>query len=404
MSAISLVFATPTFRTLFVSLALLGAFNASLYPYQSLIAIKLIGLSPQDFALVLLAASAVNVAAAVLLGILADQKANRRQTALVTACAGALAVSLMLVAPGPVALVLCYGVLLPLAQPLYGQVFALTSLASQGHPAQTAGIQSVIRSGLSAAFLVTLLFWTFAFDAGLSVMNVFVTAGLASFGLVALIYWSWRRDGTTPWQDRPSGLNLTAALKQIGRPHVALRFFCLGAISAAGGLYMTTISLVFDASVLRGPADVALYVGMVAGWEVPFMLILPRFIGRRPRATLIALGAVCYVIHLAALPFVADTAILWVLPFFAGLGGTALITLPITYYQGLMHGTPGAAASLMAVQKLVSDGLVASCFAVGMAIWGLTAVVLMGTFLSLFGALMLYLSDRRLWLMPHVPA
>ncbi len=401
MNAISLVATRPVFRTLFATLACVGAFNASIYPYQSLIAIKHIGLSPGDFALILMVASCVNVAAAVLLGILADQKANRRNTALVCALAGAIGMALMIVVPGPVALVLTSAVLIPLAQPLYGQIFAVTRLASQGHEGQADGVQSVIRTAQSAAFVVMLLFWTFAFRDGASEMNVYLTAGAAALGSVALILWAWPRDGATAWEDRPSGLNIVQALKQIGRPHIALRFFCLGAINAAGGLYMATISLVFDVSTLRGASDVALYVGMVAAWEVPFMLLLPRVISRFRRADLIALGAAVYVIHLVALHYVADTPLVWVLPFFAGLGGTALITLPITYYQSLMKGAPGAASSLMAVQKLVSDGVVAGCFALGMAFWGLTAVALLGTLLSLSGAVTLALADRRAWLLPR---
>jgi SET family sugar efflux transporter-like MFS transporter len=403
LSAISLVASKPVFRTLYVTLACVGAFNASVYPYQSLIAIKHIGLTPGDFALILMVASFVNVAAAVLLGILADQRANRRQTALVCAISGLIGAVLMIVIPGPVALVLTSAVLLPIAQPLFGQVFALTRLASQGHEGLSDGVQSVIRSGLSITFLATLLFWTFAFRDGISEMNVYWTAILAAAVAVCLIIWAWPRDGATAWEDRRSGLNLPAALKQIGRPHIALRFFCLGAINAAGGLYMATVSLFFDASSLRGASDVALYVGMVAGWEVPFMLLLPRIIHRFNRANLIGIGAFTYVTHLMALPFLTDTPFIWVMPFVAGLGGTALLILPITYYQSLMERTPGAAASLMAVQKLVTDGLVAGCFAIGMAFWGLTAVAVMGTALSLLGAVLLVLADRGRWLMPKPP-
>ncbi len=400
MNTVLLVFRTPIFRILFATLACLGAFNASVYPYQSLIAIKRIGLGPGDFALILMIASCVNVAAAVLLGILADQKANRRMTALFCAAAGAIGVGLMVLVPGPVALVLTSAVLLPLAQPLYGQIFALTRLASQGFESQADAIQSVIRSALSAAFVVMLLVWTFAFRIGVSELYVYVTAAVASACALGLIYFRWPRDGATEWEDRPSGLNLGAAIAQIGRPHIALRFFCMGAINAMGGIYMATISLVFDASPLRGASDVALYVGMVAGWEIPFMLLLPRVIARFRRADLIAFGALTYAIHLLALPFVADTPLIWVMPFFAGLGGTALITLPISYYQTLMQGAPGTAASLMAVQKLVSDALVAGCFAIGMATWGLVSVAVMGTALSLIGAALLALADRGGWLMP----
>lgn len=399
-AALALILVDPTFRAMALLLALLGAFNASVYPYQSLIAIERIGLSPGDFALVLLASSAMSVASAVLLGVLADQRANRRQIALWTAAAGALAAGLMLGLPGPVAFVLAHGILLSVAQPLYGQVFALTRLAGHRHGGRLDGIQAVIRAAMSVAFLAMLLFWTFAFGAGgMSELWVYLSALLAGAAMLAVILRAWPRDGATEWEDRPSGLNLRAALAEIARPHVALRFFCLGALASAGGVYMATISLVFDASALRGPSDVALYVGLVAGWEVPFMLLLPRVAGRLPRATLIALGAGSYGLHLALMPFLADTALLWLLPVFAGLGGAAVITLPISYYQGLMQARPGAAASLLAVQKLVADAFVAGIFALGMALSGLTAVALMGTGLSLVGALALYLADRRGWLL-----
>jgi hypothetical protein len=165
---------------------------------------------------------------------------------------------------------------------------------------------------------------------------------------------------------------------------------------------MMTVSLVFDASPLRGPSDVALYVGLVAGWEVPFMLMLPRIAGRVPRAGLIALGTATYGVHLALLPFLAESPLLWLLPLFAGLGGAAVLILPISYYQDLLERRPGAATSLLGVQKLVADVFVAGVFALGMAIEGLKAVALMGTGLSLMGALALYLADRRGWLVRNV--
>jgi hypothetical protein len=58
----------------------------------------------------------------------------------------------------------------------------------------------------------------------------------------------------------------------------------------------------------------------------------------------------------------------------------------------------------MSVQKLVSDALVALCFAFGMAFGGLTAVAVMGTGVSLAGALLLVLADRGRWLMPRASA
>ena len=56
LSALALIFRQPALRLIFLALLLLGAHNASIYPYQSLIAIERIGLSEPGFALVLVLA------------------------------------------------------------------------------------------------------------------------------------------------------------------------------------------------------------------------------------------------------------------------------------------------------------------------------------------------------------
>ena len=57
----------PTLRLIAWALLFMGALNASVYPYQSLVGIERIGLSESAFALTLLAASIVSVSSACLL-------------------------------------------------------------------------------------------------------------------------------------------------------------------------------------------------------------------------------------------------------------------------------------------------------------------------------------------------
>jgi Na+/melibiose symporter-like transporter len=178
-------------------------------------------------------------------------------------------------------------------------------------------------------------------------------------------------------------------------PRILIRMGLLGAILSAGALYMVLVSLVFAGTPGRNAGDVALYVGMVAGWEVPFMLALSRLAGRMRRATQIALGAGVYVCHLALLPVVAGHWVVWILPLLAGFGGAAILTLPISYYQDLMRGRTGAAAALLALQKLVSDVTAAGIFAFGMAMGGYATTALIGAVVAMAAAFGLYLADRR---------
>lgn len=399
MTPIRFVLRHPTLRLIAVALLLLGAHNASLYPYQSLIAIERIGMSKPAFSLLLVLASLVAVTSSVLFGVLGDQYGHRRRIALGTALASTVGVSLMLIHPGITSLILFHGILLPLASSMYGQLFALARLASPVEGRRRDAILGTIRSNMSLSFLAMLIFWTFAFGFGLSEMAVYVSGGIASLSLSLLIWFGWPKDGQTAWDDPRSGLRLRDALFEIAKSHVALRVVLLGAIASAGNLYMVLISLVFDASPVRGPADVALYVGLVAGWEVPAMLLLPRFTHRISRSAGLGIGAVLYGCHLLALPLLSDTPFLWVMTVFAGVGGAAIITTPIPYYQDLLRDRPGASSAMLAVQKLVSDVLTAAAFAIGSQVGGFEAVALIGVTLSLGGALAIWLADRNAWLM-----
>lgn len=387
----------PTLRLIAVVLLFLGAHNASLYPYQSLIAIERIGMGTSAFSLMLVLASLIAVTSSVMFGVLGDQYGRRRLIALVTALASTIGVGLMLAFPGIWALILCQGVLLPLTSSLYGQLFALARLASPGEGARRDAVLSTIRSALSFSFLAVLIFRTFAFGFGLSVLAVYVSGGVASVAMSCLVFFGWPKDGQTPWAGPRSGMRMRDALAEIAKPNVAVRVFLLGALASAGNLYMILFSLVFNASHLRGPTDVALHVRMVAGCEVPAMLILPRFAHRLPRATVMAIGALLYGVHLLALPILADTPYLWILPIFARIGGAVIITSPISYYQDLLRARPGAAAAILAVQNLVADVMTATIFAIGSQIGGFEIVAVMGVAVSLCGALGVYFADRHAW-------
>lgn len=393
MSSIRFVLRHPTLRLVALALLLLGAQNASIYPYQSVIAIERLGMSKTAFSWLLTLASAVAVTSSVLFGVLGDQYGKRRALALGASSAATFGVALMVLFPGKLALVAFHGVLLPVASSLYGQVFALARLASRDEPDRDATL-GALRSNMSVAFLAMLVFWTFAFGFGLSELAVYLTGGAASLSLTVLIWRKWPKDGATSWEDRRSGLRLHEALVEIARPHVALRVVLIGLIASAGNLYMVLTSLIFDASPVRGASDVALYFGLVAGWEVPAMLILPRFAGRLSRPAFAGLGVAVYGLHLLAMPWWVDTPFLWLGTFLAGVGGAVIITTPIPYYQDLMAGRPGTASAMLAVQKLVSDITTATVFAQTSGA-GFAVAAAMGVAVSVVGAAGLWLADRK---------
>lgn len=384
-----------TLRMIALLMVLFGAINSSTFPYQSLVAIERIGITRGHFALVLLLASVVAVAASVVAGIITDQRANRRAVALVTASATVIGPALMILAPGPLSFVLCHGLLLPLSGSLFGQCFALARLACNDYPKARDAIMAGIRSLLSLSFLVVLPLWSLAFAAGLDVMAVYWLAALCGLILLALTWSEWPRDGQTGWADPPSGLNLMQSLKEIAHRPVMLRIGLLGAITATNALYMVLIALIFTAATGRGTADVAIFVALVAGFEVPFMLLLPWALKYVSRSHLIALGGVVYAAHLALMPVLAPFAAVWLLPVLAGMAGAATLTLPIAYLQDLLGDRPGTGSALMAVQKVVADTISAAVFAAGSAAAGYGGAAILGALIAVAGAIALLWADRR---------
>ena len=378
-------------------MGLVGLHNASVYPYQSLIAIERIGLSEHGFALLLVVASVASVTASVLLGVISDQRGHRRRIAIVTTFCSTAGIAMILLAPGPLTFWIGQGLLLPIAWSIYGQLFTLARLASPQEGRDRDSAIGAIRSLLSVGFMAMLMFWIVAFGRGADEMAVYLSGGLASLGMTLAILFYWPRDGLTVWVDARSGLSLRQSLRDIAHVHILSRLVFIGALSVSGSVFFVLVSLVFEASPLRGPGDVALYIGMVAGWEVPFLLILPRYVHAMRRATAMALAAVFYAGNLALLPFVCDTPFVWALPLLAGGGGAVILMLPILYYQDLVAGRPGTASALLALQKLVVDVLTAAIFALGTKLGGFGTVALMGMAVALAGALSLYLADRHGW-------
>ncbi len=397
LRAFTLILRHPTLRLISLVMALLGLHNASVYPYQSLIAIERIGLSEQAFSLMLVLASVAAVTTSVMFGVFSDQRGHRRRLAVITCLCSTAGIAMILLRPGPLTFWIGQGILLPMAWSIYGQLFTLARLASPDEGPGRETVLGAIRSLLSIGFLAMLMFWTFAFATGASEMTVYISGGAASVGMSLAVLLGWPRDGQTTWTDTRSGLSLAQSFRDIAHLHILSRLFFIGALAVSGSVFFVLVSLIFEVSPIRGAGDVALYIGMVAGWEVPFMLILPRLTRQMKRSNALALAALVYATHLALLPLLCDTPLIWALPLLCGAGGAMILTLPISYYQDLVVGRPGTAAALLALQKLVVDVLTAGVFALGTALSGFQTVALIGVAVALGGALCLYLADRYHW-------
>lgn len=395
MAGLRLLWSDPALRVIAVLMMLFGAVVCTFGPYVSVLAVEVFGLGDRGFAALLVTSTALSVAASVWVGIRADQTAGRRSIALVSCGLLAGGAGLMVLAPGAVAFVVAHGLVLPLASTLFGQLFAQGRIAALAHPpAARDGIMASLRALFALPFVAVLPLWALAFGLGAELLSIYpVCLGLAVL-MLAMALRGWPADRGAAGADAPSGLSFGAALAEIARPRLLGRLLALGAVNAGGTLYMAIVGLVLVPAVGRGAGDVALYAGLVAGLEVPFMLALPQIMPHIARTRLILIGAAVYCIHVAGLPFLAGSPFVWLLILPAAAGGAVVLTIPIAYLQDLLADRPGTGASLMALQRLTGDVLAALCFAVGTAVSGYGTVAVLGAAVVLTGALALHLADR----------
>lgn len=384
----------PMLRVAAVLVLMLGAVVCSFGPYVSVLAVQRFALGDRGYAALLVTSTLVSVSAAVLTGIRSDQTANRRRLALWSCGFLALGTGLMTLLPSAFSFVLAHGLIIPVST-LFGQLFALARLAAQPYaPSQRDGIMAVIRALFALPFVVLLPLWSLAFSHGTPILAVYPVGLGLSLAMLTMTARAWPKDGATSWQDLPSGLSLRAALAEMANRPLALRVLALGAVNSTGTLSWAVLALVLVPAVGRGSADVALYAGVTAGLEVPFMLALPIFLRRLTRSWMILIGTGVYCVHLLGLPLLAGSPVLWLLMLPAAAGGAAILTLPIAYLQDLLAERPGTGASLMALQRLTGDVMAAGCFALGTALSGYGLVAVLGALVALSGALVLLVADR----------
>lgn len=385
----------PHLRTAALLMVLYGACLCSIGPYLSTLGVQTFRLGNAGYAAVLISATLIAVTTSVLLGIRADQTARRRGIMLASVAVTTAGLALMVAAPSPLSFVLAHALLMPLGGAIWGMVFAIARQAAQRHgPAASDSIMAMIRALFALPFILVLPAWSVAFANGAQVTSVYPVAFALAAAMLWLTWTNWPRDGQTLWDDPKSGLTLHGALRELIQPHLATRVLALGAVNAPMTINIVIAGLVFGATTGRGPADTALYIGIVAGLEVPIMLALPRLTRGLSRPLLIVLGTALYCIHVALLPQLAASPAVWLLVMPAAIGGAIILLFPIAYLQDLLSDRPGTGASLMALQRVTGEVLAAICFVTGTAIAGYGLVAILAVIVGLSGAIWLWRADK----------
>ena len=295
------------------------------------------------------------------------------------------------------AFVLAHVLLLPLSGTLFGQIFAIARLVAAPLPrVERDSLLAPLRALFAVPFVVVLPLWGYGFEHGIDLMAIYPAVALLCAVLLWLILRYWPDDAAAPWTEQKSGLNFRASLGEMLERPVLIRVMLIGALHSGSALAGVLVALIFDEVNGRGPADVGLFFAIFVAVEIVVTLYIGHIVRRLRRLYVIAVGVFVYAVVLALLPVLAASPAVWLLVIPAGAGGALLYALAIGYLQDLLGKRAGAGSSLIALQRLSSDGLSASIFALGSWLSGYGLAAAMGAVtMSLAMVWILWLDRNR---------
>lgn len=394
LSSFLLVLRDPLLRLVLAGLFLIGVAVSSVMPFASLVGVERFGLADAVYSSILFVASAVTVSASVVIGIVSDQRANRRQLLVASFGIGTVGYFLVYAADSPVVFAVAHMTLIPLGTTAFSQLFALARIAVRTRaPERYDDILGIVRAGFALAFVITPPLWSMAFASGAALIDVYISAGLAAVISFVLLGLFWPAGPAGDLEDTRSGLGILAALRELAAPAIFVRMLAVGFITGSNQLYMILFGLLIVKDIGGGTADVGRFHGMIALLEIPFMLLCG--LGLRPlsKPGLIALGGIVYAGFLFAFSMMSSMALTYFLVLPAAVGAAIILSISISYLQDLMSARPGAGAALMAASNFVGQMVGAVIFALGTAITGYSGTAVLGGIMALIGVAALSAMD-----------
>jgi SET family sugar efflux transporter-like MFS transporter len=387
------VFRNPTIRVSMLAIFAFGFAGAATSPYQSVVGIRELGLSNGLYSALIFSAAAVNVIVSILLGNLADRIGEYRTMMLAVAIFGILGYGSIYVLPMQSTFVVSALLLLPIYGSLNSLLFANVRQTTSGMARNdVATVNSGVRAMISLSWVLVPGITGVLLSRSPSMLPAYLFAGIACavcFGLIAIFL--PRQSGTDKAASRH--LSYLAALGEVVSPPVLVRVMAVALISCTLHVNGAILPLIVTGAAHGTVADVGILVGIVAFFEVVFILVWGRAQRMMSHVTALAIGTVIYVTYLVLLGFASAPWHIYSLTLISGIGAAALISIPITYLQDLIAERPGLGSALISVNIFISAGLSALLFAIGTAISSYSGTAFIGAFAGLVGLGLLLFFD-----------
>lgn len=399
---------------------LYGFSGAATSPYQSVIAIRELGLSDREYALIALAASVANVILAIAIGLLSDRFRSYRRPLILAASFGVIGYGLIWAAPSPVMFTLATVGPLALYHATNSMLFGNVRAQSAAFTPDEAGIvNALMRMMISLSWVLVPGIVGLMLVGRDSMIGAYLIAAIiAGCCLLTVTFWMEPDHdtpasaempeggtGTSPLAptsgraDRPAQVRVPRPalgdLEQILTPSILLRILGVALISQVLHVNSAVLPLIVTGQAGGQAEEIGFIIGMVAGLEVVFMFFwtwMLRWLSLTRALFITAALYLCYLIGIAAATEVWQ---IYAASLVAGFAAAGIISLPISYLLDLIRDRPGLSASLIAVNMFAGGALGAGVFALGTGIGGYPAAAILSGIAGLIGAGLLLFEERR---------
>jgi predicted MFS family arabinose efflux permease len=392
LAAIRIILRTPSIRAASISVFATGlAFGATM-PYFSIVGIREFGMSDQMLSLLLFATSLASLIYGVSIAIFSDMVADRRRLLLGLLFAGAAGYGLIYLVPHIGVFVVSAVLLVPLAGASYSLLFASIRALTLPLGAREAGqVNQVVRSLFSAAWVLApgfIALWLAGSDSMLPAWGLSALACLFCLAVTLLLMPPLPRAADAPRHSFFDSLRTAAS------PRLLARITAVALIVSTSQLVMVIQPLIITSVAGGGITDVGLIAGACALLEIPFMLIWGMLLSRLSVVQALGIGALIYASFMAALSFATAPWQIYLLLIPNALGLSAIISLPLNYYQNLLVERPGLGTGLNQISFVLSTGLSAGAFAAGGYFLTYSQIAWIGVATALAGTAWLFTLER----------
>lgn len=392
--AAGIVLRTASIRIATITMFCMGFTFAATMPYQSIVAIDVLGFSQQAFGLLLGGTALAGTLGGVVIGHFSDQVHDRKRMILFCLALALVGFGSFALVPRQATFLLVLLIAVPLCQSVFGQLFAVVRAETRDIGDKAAAVNSVVRAVFALSWIVVpgLVGAIIAVRGDPAEAYLY---GALALGFCLTVYFTFgistrRGDSDGP---RPG---LSEALRQIAAPAIFKRLLALALIAVVHPVNSALLPLIIAGLPGGTTADIGILAGLVAALEIPFMLVGGALLNRGlPVWAVIAAGGVVHATYIVALSVTGAVSTIYGLAILNAAGAAILLSMHISYVQQLMPDRPGLGTSLIGITMLISRVLGALVVAgIGIA-FGLGGALKFAGAVALLGAVLLVLLDRR---------